>query len=140
MNHLPFNRRHIIVSATLVLSLFISVSAKSQDVEHFKITKEKAKTMRDSSTNTVKAVIYSVADLKAILDQAATDEVQFQVVRKNGKMNLVVAIMVANPEPQPAAGNGPSANMPGDNKKQTTSSKFFDAGKICPPPTVCMIL
>ena len=140
MNHLPFNRRHLIISAILTLSLLISVSAKSQDVEHFKITKEKAKMMRDSSTNSVKAVIYSVADLKVILDQAATDEVQFQVVRKNGKMNLVVAIVVANPEPLPAPGNGPSVNVAGDNKRQTTSVKFFFFCRICSPPVVCMIL
>jgi hypothetical protein len=142
MYYLILVRRHIVTVLVLTASLFFAASATSQNVENFKITREQAQTMRDANpgnanANNVKAITYSIAELRAILDKAVTDSVQFQFVRKEGKANLIIAIMVNNPAIQPVPANGPSVNI---TRKLFASPQFFDAGKICPPPAGCMIL
>ena len=137
----PHNRRFF-DNAVFGIFLLFSMSAKGQKPEPHKILKETAKSMRDANTINTQAVIFSVAELKAILAMATTDEVQFQFVKKEAKISVIVAIIAENPEPEPGPtpGMGPSVNMVKKIKSPTTSGTFFDAGTICPPPSGCMII
>jgi hypothetical protein len=137
-------RQLIKILFSTVIFLFIFSIVKSQDVDRFKITPEQARDMRGKNNQMTKAVIFSVADLQAILAKAAPgSEVQFQFVGKmnNGsnQMSVIVAIITA-PEPEATPGSGPSIKKVGNNKRLITTSVFYDAGKICPPPSPCMIL
>lgn len=127
-----------------VFFLFIFSTIKSQDIERFKITQDQARDMRGKNNQMTKAVIFSVADLQAILAKAvAGSEVQFQFVGKmnNGsnQMSVIVAI-VTEPEPEATPGSGPSIKKVGNNKRPAASTSYYDAGTICPPPAPCMIL
>jgi hypothetical protein len=127
-----------------VLFLFIFSAIKSQDVDRFKITPEQARDMRGKNNQMTKAVIFSVAELQAILAKAvAGSQVQFQLVGKStgssNQMSVIVAI-VTEPEPEATPGSGPSIKKVGNSKKSIGSTSYYDAGTICPPPAPCMVL
>ena len=103
-----------------------------------KISREEASELRRENNQKEQAITYTVEELRAILDQSADGTVQFQFAKEKGVFTLVIAIN-AKEDGQSALSKGPSNETFESFEKKLFALSFYVGGRICPPPSNCLM-
>ena len=129
-------RQSILFVAVLLVSLFFSSLANSQSLR--KITRDEAAELRKGNNQKEQAITYTVDELRAILDQSTDGVIQFQFAKENGTFTMVIAINAAE-ESQSKLAKGPSIEHSDNLYNKLFAVTFFIGGRICPPPSSCLM-